>query len=378
MVDYTKWDKMEFSDSDDDDEDESSGAPRVTSLNHPGKVTIGTDGTLNIAHSDIIPSSQSRESLETQKIQSKQPTQLNKKGAALPTVSGSKSGDTIDISNSNDILVNNMSMQQQHTNTMQQYKSKLTSNGGEHYCKVTLPTTATSSSSSSPNTPNNKSTKEMKLPIYWSQDRYTITLRMAFTSFIFPTKNIRVRVNGALQYSDRYSAVGSGIMNGGYKSSAVNESGYGSVEIVSITSNQGKDEEIILLQGKLPHPIHLNQDEDDIDFEIEDNLIVVDVGGDDDSKKECIAKNNKFVTIIMPKAVPMSGMVIWWDCPLIGYPKIDVSAINDRNKRGGGDDETTTQQEKKKEAFQVAWEEAHKMFKEKMKTREKQEIDVND
>ena len=168
MVDYTKWDKMEFSDSDEDDDESSSGVPRVTSLNQPGKVTIGADGTLNIAQSDI-PSSQSRESLESQKSQSKQSQSMSKK-EVLPTVSGSKSGDTIDISNSNDILVNNMSTQQQHDNKMQQYKNKLTNNGGEHYCKVNLPTTITSTSIS------NKSTEEeMKLPIYWSQHRYTIT-----------------------------------------------------------------------------------------------------------------------------------------------------------------------------------------------------------
>ena len=364
MVDYTKWDKMEFSDSDEDDDESSSGVPRVTSLNQPGKVTIGADGTLNIGKSDI-PSPQSRESLESQKKSQSKPSQSMPKKEVLPTVSGSKSGDTIDISNSNDILVNNMSTQQQHDNKMQQYKNKLTNNGGEHYCKVTLPTSI-----------SNKSTEEIKLPIYWSQDRYTITLRMAFPSSIFPTKTIRVRVNGALKYSDRYSAVGSGTMNGG------EESDYGSVEVVSIISHQGKDdEEIMLLKGKLPHPIHLNQDEDGIDFEIEDNnLVVVDVG-DDISKDECNNKNNnnnKLVTIIMPKAVPMSGMVIWWDCPLVGYPKINVSAIQDRSKRGGGDINETTQQGMKKEAFQVAWEEAHKMFKEKMKTREKQEINVND
>ena len=380
MVDYTKWDKMEFSDSDEDDDESSSGVPRVTSLNQPGKVTIGADGTLDIAQSDI-PSPQSRESLESQKKSQSKPSQSMSKKEVLPTVSGSKSGDTIDISNSNDILVNNMSTQQQHDNKMQQYKNKLTNNGGEHYCKVNLPTTI-----------SNKSTKEeIKLPIYWSQDRYAITLRMAFPSSIFPTKTIRVRVNGALKYSDRYSAVGSGtiINGGGYKSASDEsekddngeESGHGSVEVVSIISNQNqeKDGETILLKGKLPHPIHLNQDEDDIDFEIEDNNIAVDVG--DVSKDESNNKNinNKLVTIIMPKAVPMSGMVIWWDCPLVGYPKINVSAIQDRSKRGGGDiNDETTPQEKKKEAFQVAWEEAHKMFKEKMKTREKQEINVND
>mmetsp|Transcript_28775 Transcript_28775/g.52600 ORF Transcript_28775/g.52600 Transcript_28775/m.52600 type:complete len:89 (+) Transcript_28775:841-1107(+) len=88
----------------------------------------------------------------------------------------------------------------------------------------------------------------------------------------------------------------------------------------------------------------------------------------------------------MAKAVPMAGMVSWWDCPLVGYPQIDVSAIRERrNGRGtgggGGDgdgDGDRRGEEGKKEAFQKAWEEAHVMFREKMKTKQKQSVDIDD
>ena len=57
------------------------------------------------------------------------------------------------------------------------------------------------------------------------------------------------------------------------------------IEIVSLLSNNNNNNnnhnegrETVLLAGKLPHPIHLNQDEDEIDFEIEDNILCSDDG----------------------------------------------------------------------------------------------------
>ncbi|KAL3808319.1 hypothetical protein ACHAXA_004048 [Cyclostephanos tholiformis] len=87
----------------------------------------------------------------------------------------------------------------------------------------------------------------------------------------------------------------------------------------------------------------------------------------------------------------MAGMTIWWDRPLVGYPRIDVSAICERG--GGGivdgppppkptTTSTMTACEGGNEyaggggAFRKAWDEAHEAFREKAKTRERQVIDV--
>ena len=64
MVDYSKWDKMDFSDSDSDNEEDNDVGPRVTALDQPGNVTIGKDGSLEIGTSNNLQSSsQPRQSL---------------------------------------------------------------------------------------------------------------------------------------------------------------------------------------------------------------------------------------------------------------------------------------------------------------------------
>jgi len=327
MVDYSKWDKMDFSDSS-DNEEEDSKVPRVTALDSESSVTFGGDGNIEISKSSST--SQPRQS------------QSSTTASDIPVVSSSVSGDTIDISTMNDINNNLKDDMQQDTNNktnkIQQLQTQLTLNGGEHYCIV-----------------NTSKEKELKLPIYWSQDRYTVTIRLGFSPLIFPSKSIRVHVKGALKYTDRFSAVGSG---GGIMS---DDPSFGSIEVTSLDD---KGEETILLYGSLPRPIHLNEGEDEIDFEIEDNHHLK---GDN---SEC----TKLVSITLPKAVPMAGLVLWWDCPLIGFPQIDVSTIQGRQGSKGD----SMQQDDKKEAWKNAWDEAHVMFKEKVKTRVKQEINVDE
>ena len=98
----------------------------------------------------------------------------------------------------------------------------------------------------------------------------------------FPTRDIRVRVKGALKYADRLSAVGSGVMNDSSDNNDINRTAsFELIEIVSLLSNNNnhnESRETVLLAGKLPHPIHLNQDKDEIDFEIEDNILCSDDG----------------------------------------------------------------------------------------------------
>jgi len=320
MVDYSKWDRMDFSDSEDDS---SQHAPRVTSLNSPGRVTIGTDGSLEIGKSSL-PSNRS----------------------AIPVAAAE-----------------NVKEDERKKRKLNEWKAKLTHNGGHHH--VTIRT---------------DEMKEVELPIYWSQDRYAVTLRLGFSHFAFPSKSIRVRVKGSLDYKDRFSAVGSGAMSG-YKEEGPDDStAFGEIEIASI--GVGKSE-TLLLSGKLPRPIHRNQDEDEIGFDIEDKLIEEDTTDD--------TKCTKFVTISLPKAVPMEGMVIWWEHALLSLPKIDTSMIQERsnacnrvmsieeyNESMDKKKSSASGDESKKETFAKAWNEAHQMFREKVQAREKQEIQVDD
>ena len=123
MVDYSKWDKMDFSDSS-DDEEEGSKVPRVTALDQGSKVTFGGEGNIDIKSS--TSTSQPRQSLSSTT------------SADIPVVSSSVSGDTIDISTMNDIN-NNSNKMQQDTKKIKQLQTQLTLNGGEHYCIVNNP-----------------------------------------------------------------------------------------------------------------------------------------------------------------------------------------------------------------------------------------------
>ena len=277
MVAYSKWDAMKFSDSDDSEGSDNDGdnGPRVTSLNQPGRVTIGADGNIQIGQSSLKSSS-------TQ--------QQREDDNDLPVVSGSISG--------NSVGTNAAAADRQGNQAQQRQKriEQLARNGGNH--------TTTISTIRPP----------LHLQVYWSQDRYAVTLRVGFPTNRFPSCTIRVKVVCALKYEDRHSAVGSGSMMADHINSKQNDDddddddddekpSYGSVTIVS---ESGNGQETVLFTGLSPRPIHLNQDEDEVEYKIENSEITND---DNTVSRACC---DRFVSITMPKAVPMHKLVMLW------------------------------------------------------------------
>jgi hypothetical protein len=122
-----------------------------------------------------------------------------------------------------------------------------------------------------------------------------------------------VKVQGVLPHADRHCAVGS------------------TKPRLEICNNI-----CCLLEGDLPHQVHLPQDEDEIDWSVER----------DDKKK--------FVLVTLYKAVPMEGVFVWWRRPLMDFPEIEI------------ENESSSASSKSKE-FVQAWEEAHRLFREKKK-----------
>ena len=186
---------------------------------------------------------------------------------------------------------------------------------------------------------------------------------------------------GALNYKDRFSAVGSGAMSGYREVDEDGSTAFGALEIQSVAIDKTK---ILLLNDKLPRPVYMNQDEDEIGFDIEDNLLV-------DTKPPFDETTcTKLVTITFPKAVPMEGMIIWWEHALLGLPKIDTANIQERANpvdkvmtieeynKSMDKKQSASSGDVKKEAFAKAWNEAHLMFREKVKARGKQEVHVDD
>lgn len=174
--------------------------------------------------------------------------------------------------------------------------------------------------------------------ILWSQDRNEVNISIIYDCNTIASKDIRVKIHGALSYQDRFSAVGTENIIDGVE---------GSKGKLIVTA-KGCDEP--LLQGYTGYPVYLPQDEEEIDWEID----VTD-------------SNMKMIRITLLKAVPMQGLTVWWSRPLIHFPEIDVvSGIEGRTSSNSNKD--------KHDQWKQSWEEAHRMFKEKIKNKEKQII----
>ena len=150
--------------------------------------------------------------------------------------------------------------------------------------------------------------------LYWAQDRYAVTLRCQLFDGEKPKI---VTVDGILPYSDRHCAMGSTKQ---------------CLKVIDVVSDSSK--RVTILEGDLPHHVHLANDEDDVDWCIERDLLT---------------GNDRYVAITLHKAVPMQGLFITWKRPLVEF---DETAVDQ-------------QQSPASKEFLHAWEEAHRLFKEK-------------
>mmetsp|Transcript_21738 Transcript_21738/g.64009 ORF Transcript_21738/g.64009 Transcript_21738/m.64009 type:complete len:275 (+) Transcript_21738:1542-2366(+) len=207
----------------------------------------------------------------------------------------------------------------------------------------------------------------------WCQERDEVVVSVEFDPSIVSARDVRATATGALPYADGACAVGSGA---GTDANA-EERSFGSL-VVSARSSSKKekggddddfDSPLLLLKGELPHAIHLAEDEDEVEWEIETLSPSSSSGGSGGGggAGTTTGTGGKFVRVTLRKVVPMPGVCIWWDSPFNNCPKIDVETIEAR-KRGtntAGDNGGKSKQEQVKEA----WDEAHRMFREKVKSR---------
>jgi hypothetical protein len=322
-IDYSKWDKMSF--SDDEDDESSTALPRVTRLDEPSRVTCAPDGSVEIHHS-------------------RQKASVPIETASCTSDTRSQSGDgTLDSDSVNRNIENNFvsSSKQDGTTTSDCDRSKkslqqerkielLTKNGGTFL---------------DPKTDN---------MTYWSQDRNEVILSIAFDFKTIRSKDIRVSISGALTYRDRCAAMSNAHTLRSDSGSESGSEGKGSLNVVG-----GTHQEKLILQGELPYFVHLPEAEEDVDWEID----VTD-------------PNEKLIKITFLKAVPMQGIVIWWSRPLVHFPEIDV--IQDIDGRGGNLKSSENSQRvpalSDQDKMKKAWEEAHTMFREKMKKKQERTI----
>lgn len=152
--------------------------------------------------------------------------------------------------------------------------------------------------------------------LYWSQDRYSVVLRMELLSA--EEKVQTIEVEGAVPYQDRFCAVGT--------TKAI---------LRAFSASPDLPKKQLLLEGELPHAVHYAEDDDNIEWSVERSR-----------------HNERFLTITLYKAAPVQGVSIWWRRPFMEFDEIDDITSDDASNR-------------RSQSFQQAWEEAHKIFQER-------------
>ena len=157
----------------------------------------------------------------------------------------------------------------------------------------------------------------------WSQDRYDVYLRKAVQAEL-KASNVKIDFNIAdnfLSVCDRSTG-------------------------------------IIFFQGVLRYKFEINEQEL---CPIQWELVTI------ASKSSSNKANNvdqRVLEIIFKKVSPIPGSIIWWKMVFLGDPEIDVTAIAGRG---------TVSTE-----ISSAWDEAHKLFREKIATRELVSVDLDE
>jgi hypothetical protein len=273
-IDYSKWDTIDYGSSDDEGSDEvddgshvalssSASGPRVTKLDQPSKVTRTADGRLIV-----------------EDLSMPQTTNFSVDGSSR-TLAERFTGPRTDAAAPNS-LDNNMPS---HSTGDPMVPDVWTEKGSAENVQG--------------------------CQLYWSQDRYSVTLRI-----LLPTTSGKwtCHATNLLTYDDRYVTVGS-------------------APKAEIEIRRVDDMKEVVLQGELAYPVHTAEGEQGLDWSIET------VG------------DKKVMVVTMYKATPMTGVTVWWKRPLSEMKEISMEWR----------DQAATD-------FQQVWNEAHAQFKNKQRS----------
>ena len=185
-----------------------------------------------------------------------------------------------------------------------------------------------------------------KMESFWRQDRHEAVLSITFDHLKIASRDIHLEVKGALSYKDRFAAVG------GNRTTDKDDEASNSKGEINVRTANGS----LIFKGDLAYAIHLPEGEEEVDWEI-----------------DATYPGKKMIQITFLKALPMQGLTIWWNKPVMDYPEIDV--LKDIEGRSSENNDASSQSKQQK--MKATWDEAHRMFREKVKKREKQEIDIS-
>jgi hypothetical protein len=306
-IDYSKWDRMKFSDSESDssDDEKETGPCRVTRLDQPGRVTILPDGQVNVEETSSSASASAATSIPSS---SAAPI-----AAALPPSSTPTTKTAI-----TDTTTSSKDASQETPTHAPKPPASWTSRGG--FVEASN--------------------------LYWSQDRYTVTLRFQLPVSAATSTKPKAKldagvlpwdchVTGILPYNQRHAAVQS--LTTDLSATLV------------ITDNTNGSE---YFRDHVAYPIHAAQDDDDDD----DNNLT------DWSIETWPADSpNKYLIVTLSKATPVPNMTIWWRRPVRSCPEIEL---------------TTDHQNTSTSTFAAAWEQAHAEFRQGRQEQTRVEVDV--
>lgn len=268
-IDYSKWDRMNFSessdDSSDDDADEKGTGPcRVTRLDRPSRVTVLPDGQVSVE--------------ETSSARAVLPP------SSTPTTKAA-------ITDTSAAVGESSSSPQEaspETPTPTQVRAP------------TLPASWTS-----------KGGFVEAYNLYWSQDRYMVVLRFQLPVAASAKAKAKLapgvlpwdcHVTGILPYEQRHAAVQSLTTDL-------------SATLVITDNANGKE----YFRDHVAYPIHAAQDDDDNDDDDDNNLT-------DWSIETWPADGGlKYLIVTLYKATPVPDMTIWWRRPVRSCPEIDLT-----------------------------------------------------
>jgi hypothetical protein len=316
-LDYSKWDRMNFSDSEEEGSSDTDDRAHTTSGTGAGTGSKSNNDLCRVTRLDRP----SRVTLSHGEVH------VEETPSALATVTAST-----DVPSS----------------TAKTIKTKTA-------------TTSAAETSSSPNkeTPST-TTITTTLPaswtarggfveaysLFWSQDRYTVQLRFQLpvipakaTTRASGTRPFDCRVSGILPYEQRHSAV---------------QSSHASLVITDNTTGSE------WFRDDVAYPVYAAQDDNDDNDD-----------GQVDWSIETWQDGMKYLVVTLYKATPVPDMTLWWRRPTQKCPEIELSSSASLNSSTS--DKTNTNQNGSQ--FAAAWEEAHAKFRQGRQEQDRIEID---
>jgi len=379
-IDYSKWDKLDVSSSDDDDE---AAVPRVTRLDEPGSVTFGGGSGVACRAGAPQPTARAKPKAE---VEAKKDRSIDySKWDNLDASSSDEEDDDDDeattatrISRGGAGATSRENAHAQPTTTTRKEREPPPQ---ERYgapfswsrCGSFYETTTEHG-----NDDEGGHRYTQKRGLYWTQDRYEVTLRYQLHE---TEKVTSVGVDGILPYRDRCSAVGSAKPR--LTCRADQRAGEGG-------GNKKQSLPVVLLEGsELPHPVHLaeeddagdNNGDDHLDWSVvvlEDELasmVVIPEANEPPGSRSSRNSRTRFLVITLRKAVPVPDVTVWWRRPLVAFPEVDLETI--RNDDGGCYSQARGTRGVPSGDFRAAWEEAHRIFRagqEKRKQRDRNRV----